>query len=54
MFLSVFEGSPQLVRGLLMVLSTFLAPEYSGALVCYDALDGLAIFSTRPRLSLDA
>jgi len=44
MFMSCVEGSPQVVRGALLVLSGFLFPEYAGALVAYDALDGIALF----------
>lgn len=43
MFMSVVEGSPQLVRGSLMVLSGFLFPEFLGALVMYDALEGIFV-----------
>jgi len=44
MFMSCIEGSPQIVRGALLVLSTLLAPEYTGALLVYDAIDGIALF----------
>eukprot|EP00629_Pelagomonadales_sp_RCC1024_P009356 CAMPEP_0119259628 /NCGR_PEP_ID=MMETSP1329-20130426/369_1 /TAXON_ID=114041 /ORGANISM="Genus nov. species nov., Strain RCC1024" /LENGTH=208 /DNA_ID=CAMNT_0007259021 /DNA_START=58 /DNA_END=684 /DNA_ORIENTATION=+ len=44
MFLCAVEGSPQLVRGAAMVASTFLFPEFSGAIIIYDALDGLALW----------
>jgi len=44
MFMSCIEGSPQLVRGALLVVSTLWFPEYTGALLVYDALDGIALF----------
>jgi len=44
MFLSVVEGSPQMVRGMLLVLSVWLFPQYTGFIACYDALDGICLF----------
>eukprot|EP00404_Azadinium_spinosum_P060337 CAMPEP_0180711884 /NCGR_PEP_ID=MMETSP1038_2-20121128/11088_1 /TAXON_ID=632150 /ORGANISM="Azadinium spinosum, Strain 3D9" /LENGTH=144 /DNA_ID=CAMNT_0022744135 /DNA_START=27 /DNA_END=458 /DNA_ORIENTATION=+ len=45
MFLSCLEASSQLLRGALLVVSVWLFSEYTGALIVYDALEGLCLLT---------